>query len=82
MTCKNFNTGRVLRWRLILEEYGPDIEYIPDEKYIAVDALSRLPNNRNQETTHESTYLTVTMLELYNIEELLEGTFPLSLKLI
>ena len=28
LTCKNFNTDRVLRWILILEKYGPDIEYI------------------------------------------------------
>ena len=28
LTCKNFNTDRVLRWRLILKEYDPDIEYI------------------------------------------------------
>ena len=25
LTCENFNTNRVLRWQLILEEYGPDI---------------------------------------------------------
>ena len=25
LTCKNFNTNRVLIWRLILEEYVPDI---------------------------------------------------------
>ena len=30
LTCKNFNTNRVLIWRLILEECGPDIEYIKD----------------------------------------------------
>ena len=28
LTCKTFNTNRVLRLRLILEYYGPDIEYI------------------------------------------------------
>ena len=45
-----------------------------------VDALSRLPNKRNQETTHESTYTTETMSELYDIEKLPEGMFPLSFK--
>ena len=25
LICKNFNTDRVLRWRLILKEYGPYI---------------------------------------------------------
>ena len=33
LTCKNFNTHRVLIWRIILKEYGPDIEYIKGEKY-------------------------------------------------
>ena len=32
LTCKVFNTKRVLRWRLILDEYGIDIEYLKDEK--------------------------------------------------
>ena len=81
MTCKKFNTDRVLRWILILEEYIPDIEYIKGDKNIAADALSRLPNNGNQETTHEKTYTTETMLELYDIKELPKGTFPISFNL-
>ena len=32
LACKHFNTNRVLRWRLILEEYGPEIEFIKGEK--------------------------------------------------
>ena len=52
----NFNTDRVLRWRLILEEYGHYIEYIQDAKNIAEDALSQLSNNRNQDIPHESAY--------------------------
>ena len=78
---KKSNTDRVLRWILILEKYGPDIEYIKGEKKIAADETSRLPNNGNQETTHETTYTTETMSKLYSIKELPEGTFPLSFNL-
>ena len=42
LTCKNFNTKRVMRWRLILEEYGPTLNYIKGEKNIVANALSRL----------------------------------------
>ena len=42
LTCKNFNTDRVLRWRLLLEEYGPELYYHPGENNIVADALSRL----------------------------------------
>ena len=54
---KNFNTNHKLRWRLLLEEYSPEIEYIPGKKHIFAGALSRLPNNGIQETTHESMYI-------------------------
>jgi transposase InsO family protein len=42
LTCKNFNTDRVLRWRLILEEYGPILHYIKGERNIVADALTRV----------------------------------------
>ena len=77
-----FNTNRLLQWRLILEENKPQIEHIPGYKNIVADALSRLPINRSQKTTDESTYTTENMSELYDIEELPEGTFSLSLNLI
>ena len=72
----------MLRWRLILEEYGPDIEYIPGKKNIASDVLSQLPKNWNQDTTHGSTYTTETMSELNKNEELSYGKFPLSFRII
>ena len=34
---------RVMRWRLILEEFGPDIRHIKGEDNIVADAISRLP---------------------------------------
>ena len=42
LTCKHFNTERVMRWRLVLEEYGPELRYIKGENNIVADALSRL----------------------------------------
>ena len=32
-----------MHWRLILEEYEPEIEYIKDPKNEVADALSKLP---------------------------------------
>jgi hypothetical protein len=42
LTYKHFNTERVMRWRLILEEYNPELRYIKGENNIVADALSRL----------------------------------------
>ena len=39
--------------------------------------LSQLPNNSDQDTTHETTSTTETISNLYNIKEMPEGTFPL-----
>ena len=41
LTCKNFNNHRVLWWRHIIEEYSPDINYIPGAKNMVVYALSQ-----------------------------------------
>ena len=49
LTYKNFNTERVMRWRLIIEEFGPELIYIPGQSNIVAKALSRLPiENDNQ----------------------------------
>ena len=53
---KLFNIDRVLIWRLIIEEFGTDIEYIKGEKNIVADALSRIPLNGNQDTAQKSMY--------------------------
>src|SRR5688500_2586597 len=39
---KKFNSDRVMRWRLYIEEYSPDLQYIQGEDNVVADALSRL----------------------------------------
>ena len=45
----NFNTERVIRWRLILEEFGSELKYIRGENNVVADALSRLERSDNQD---------------------------------
>ena len=40
--CKAFNSDRVMQWRLYIEEYSPDLQYVRGEKNVVADALSRL----------------------------------------
>ena len=42
LVYKNFNTERVMRWRLLIEEFGPKLTYIKGESNIVADALSRM----------------------------------------
>ena len=42
LTYKNFNTECIMRWQLLIEEFGPIIECIKGPKNIVADALSRL----------------------------------------
>ena len=48
LTCKNFNTNRVLIWRQIFEEYVPDIEYNKGDTIVVAGAISILPLNVNE----------------------------------
>ena len=48
----------MLLWIPVLEEYGPDIDYIQNDTKIVAYALSIFPINGNQEIKQESTYKT------------------------
>ena len=38
-----------MRWRLILEEFGPELKYIKGENNVVANTLSRLEMSDNQE---------------------------------
>ena len=42
LTYKNFNMEHIMRWQLLIEDFGPTIKYIKGPKNIVADALSRL----------------------------------------
>ena len=54
LTYTNFNTDRVMRWRLILEEYGPELIYTKGSTNIVADALSRLETEPTTESIAEA----------------------------
>jgi hypothetical protein len=43
LTYKHFNSDRVMRWLLFIEEYAPNLQYIKGVHNVVADALSRLP---------------------------------------
>ena len=52
------NTNILLILILLLEYYGPEIEYIQGKKNIVADAQSIFTKNENQNTTQDSNYIT------------------------
>lgn len=54
-TFHRLQTQRVLRWRLLLEDYGVHFEYIKGETNSLADALSRLPFDERQNPPQDST---------------------------
>ena len=48
LTYKKFNSDRVMRWRLYIEEYSPDLQYIKRESNVVADTLSRLEIEQGQ----------------------------------
>ena len=79
LTYKTFNSDRVMRWRLYIEEYSPDLQYIKGEKNVVADALSRLdmeeePNLHKALITEEMCWTGIVITK----EEMTYDSHPLS----
>ena len=48
----------MLRWRLIVEEFGPRFHYKPGSTNLVADALSRVPTTRSERERNEDKFLT------------------------
>ena len=60
-----------MRWRLILEEFGPELKYIKGENNVVADALSRLEKSDNQDI------LNISDLYGYDEKDLPDRAYPI-----
>ena len=60
-----------MRWRLILEEFSPELKYIKGDNNIIADALSRLEMSDNQEI------LNISEIYGYNDDDLPDSACPI-----
>ena len=80
LTFESFTTERLLRWRLMSEEYVPEIKYIKGPDNDKVDALSRL-SLINYDVKERS----VTRQQLpdsYGVDQIEGNTFPITYRTI
>jgi len=70
---------RVMRWRLLLEEFGPNIQHIPGKDNIVADALSRLPTTNTERDEPSTGTVPLRTNELFNLNRDIpnDNGFPL-----
>jgi RNase H-like domain found in reverse transcriptase/Reverse transcriptase (RNA-dependent DNA polymerase)/Integrase zinc binding domain len=87
LTYKVFNVERVMRWRLIIEQFGVELRYIKGSNNIVADALSRLGLEPALKSESDLSVLdkpdTRLLAEAFRTEDdITEDDFPLHFKLI
>ena len=60
-----------MRWRLILEEFGPELKYTKVENNVVADTLSRLEKSPNQEI------LNISEIYGYDGEDMPDSAYPI-----
>ena len=75
---KNFNTDRVMRWRLIIEEYAPELIHLKGETNIVADSLSRLALKNTASLTNN----TFAVCYANELDSLPTDFFPLNYEII
>ena len=76
---KKLASARLVRWRMLLEEYGPTFEHIQGTKNVVADALSRLDMQTKVQDTQKDTEPS-TQLSYLTEEDIIEESFPMSPK--
>ena len=68
-----------MRWRLVLEEYGPELLYIRGENNIVADALSRLEIIPEEDQAPEEPPTQTYLAEHFgaDLKDLPKDAFPL-----
>ena len=77
---KKLASAWLIRWRMLLEEFGPEVKHIQGVKNVVANALSRLdlePKSQDEvqdtKTNNQLSYVNQT-----DVEEILEDVFPMS----
>lgn len=88
LTYKVFNTERVMRWRLIIEEYGPELKYVKGHHNVVADTLSRLDLEPSLPSEPDPTVLEIPsnrqLADAFSLDkkDLPDWSNPVSFKLI
>ena len=71
LTYEFFNTERVMRWRLILKEFGPELKYIKCENNVVANDIYCLEMSDNQDI------LNISELDGYDDVDLPDSAYPI-----
>ena len=76
LTHRNFTSDEVMRWRLFIEEYSPELRFIKGNKNIVADALSRL--EKLDQTFNDSKEIFYSLMHSFATEAETYDTHPVS----